>query len=106
MNSELYYECHVTIEPVFDKELAKVQEIARTHKFRVADLLMKKRKKDTVKRSEYDTFMTSRSKSYEDLESRMRDLISDIRDQEIVVWRYKIEDTVVDSKIKDELELL
>lgn len=39
--SALYFEAHVTIEPVFErKRLDKLTEIARRHHFRVADLLM------------------------------------------------------------------
>jgi hypothetical protein len=106
MISKLYYECHVTIEPVFDRRLDLARLIATGHKFKLADLLMQKRKEDTPQRSMNDTFMTAHGKDYQELESRMKSLILELRTNHFEVWRYKIEDTIIDSKIKDELEIL
>ena len=104
--SDLYFECHITIEPVFDGKLSHADFLAKKHKFSVADLLMKKREKDTLKRSEMDTFMTGRNKSFNTLKTNMESLIKELLAEGFKVWRYKIEDTILDSKFNDSLELL
>lgn len=102
----LYYECHITIEPLFDEQLEQVKELVIPYKFKVAELLMKKRSEDTEERSQYDTFMTSHSQHYAELEERMIQLIFTLQGNGITVWRYKIEDVVLDSKINDMLGVL
>lgn len=98
----LYFECHITIEPVFDDELDHVKQIASRYKFRVADLLMKKDREATETRSEKDTFMTSHSQDLLDMKERMICAVKDLRVNGYKVWRYKIEDIVIDSR-KDEV---
>ena len=107
MISKLYYECHVTIEPLFEQvRLDRAKVIAKVYGFSVADLLMQKRKEDTPERNKNDTFMTGRGKRYEELETRMAGLINTLQYEGFKEWRYKIEDTIVDSKFKDELGIL
>lgn len=95
---ELYLEAHVTIEPVFDGRRVSAGVIAQRHKFRLAELLMKKERDATEERSDKDTFMTGHSKSKFDIESRTRALVLDLKANGFKVWRYKVEDTLVDSK--------
>lgn len=99
--SKLYFESHVTIEPVFDEKLEVVSALAKKHGFRVANLLMKKRSEATEERSDKDTFMTTSSKYFDDISTRTRDLVWQLQKEGFKVWRYKIEDTVLDSKISD-----
>lgn len=102
----LYYECHITIEPLFDEQLDQVKDLVARYKFKVAELLMKKRTEDTEERSQYDTFMTSHGQEYNELENRMLLMVHSLQEHNIKVWRYKIEDVVLDSKINDKLGLL
>lgn len=104
--SELYYECHVTIEPVFDARLAEADLIAKKHGFRIADLLMQKRSTDTPERSKHDTFMTGTNVSFSVLQNSMLDLIKELQAAKYCVWRYKIENTIMDSKFCDLLCIL
>ena len=104
--ARLYYEAHVTIEPVFEDDLERTRAIAQRHGFKPAELLMKKRAQDTAERSKYDTFCTGRGKSYIELESRMMALIADLKADDFKVWRYKIEDTICDSRSEDVLKIL
>jgi hypothetical protein len=104
LKARLYFECHVTIEPVFDDDIGRAQDIALKHGFRIADLLMLKRKEDTPFRSQYDTFMTGRSVELLDLSSRMEALIIELNQAGFKVWRAKIEDTLFDTKCKDTID--
>lgn len=94
----LYYECHITIEPVFDDLRKKASIIAKKHKFKLAELIMKKSRKSTGERSNKDTFMTSHSINLEDIKNRMLACIHDLENSGFQVWRSKIEDTVIDTK--------
>lgn len=102
----LYYECHITIEPVFDDRLKYFKQLCRDYHFRVADLLMQKRQLDLPTRSQYDTFCTGRHIDKQVLMDRMVELIQLLSEQGFDVWRYKIEDTLIDSKHTDSLKLL
>lgn len=102
----LYLECHITIEPVFNERLEQASQIALDHKFKIANLLMQKREHDQPERSKHDTFMTSHSQDLDDMKIRMINLIDHLKQYGFKVWRYKIEDVIIDSKIIDELELL
>ncbi len=106
MESKLYYEAHVTIEPVFDERLELFRRIAQAHHFRVAELLMKKRSDDTEDRSSKDSFCTSHSKYFEVIKSNTISMVNNLKDMGFKVWRYKIEDTILDSRSHDELNLL
>ncbi len=100
MNEVIYYEAHVTIEPVFDGRLEEFKTACSDFGFRAAELLMKKRKEDTPERSSYDTFCTGRSKDYSDLHTRMVNLVSKLNVLSFQVWRYKLEATLLDVRTK------
>lgn len=102
----LYYECHVTVEPLFDESLDRFQEICESEGFHVAKLLMQKRSEATPVRSDKDSFCTGHSQNYDDILERMVRLIGKLRADGTTVWRYKIEDCVLDSRKEDVLGLL
>ncbi len=104
--SDLYYEAHITIEPVFDGERELAAGICKPYGFKLADLLMKKRSEDTEERSANDTFMTGHSKSYKDIAERTKECIIHLQKLGYKVWRYKIEDTLLDSRSEDVFGLL
>lgn len=104
--SKLYFESHVTIEPVFDERRGFAAQIATKHKFRLADLLMKKRSEQTEERSDKDTFMTRTHVSLEVITEATKALVLELQKEGFKVWRYKIEDTVFDSKFEDNFGLL
>src|SRR6266568_417432 len=95
--TDYYFECHITIEPVFDERLELFRQIAARYDFRIAELLMKKSRDDSVKRSIYDSFCTGRSGVYDKLVADMQCLIRDLQDSKFIVYRYKIENTLLDS---------
>lgn len=104
--SKLYYECHVTIEPLDLVTINLIRQNVAYYHFRIADLFMAKRAEDTPERSKYDTFMTGRDSNYQALRHNMIQLIKYLGSIGIKVWRYKIEDTVCDSKINDIYKLI
>lgn len=107
--AQYYYECHITIEPVFEEDtycLEVIEKIASSNGFKLAKLLMQKRAKDTPERSKNDTFMTSHGKELLDLTYRMLNCCRELQAAGFTVFRYKIEDIVLDSRIKDEYSLL
>lgn len=104
--SHHYYEAHITIEPVFENKLEIFKNICHDYKFRVANLYMQKRKKDTKIRSKNDAFCTGRSISYKDMEQRMLSLVQELTIKGFQVWRYKIESTLLDSRYDDSKYIL
>lgn len=102
----LYLEAHVTIEPVFDERRELAADIAKRFNFKLADLLMKKRAEDTEERSAKDTFMTGHSKSKADIATRTMGLVRTLQASGFKVWRYKVEDTLLDSRNADEWNLI
>lgn len=102
----LYYEAHVTIAPVFDDRLELFKEIAARHQFRVADLLMKKRADDTPEMSQYDSFCTGRDTNMPEILRRIACMVCDLQLEGFDVWRYKLEDTLIDSRTDDTMLLL
>lgn len=101
-----YYESHITIEPVFDERRELAASLAKEFNFKLADLLMKKRSEETEVRSDKDTFMTGHSKSKIDIETRTKNLVIRLQKNGFKVWRYKIEDTLLDSRNQDVWNLI
>lgn len=93
-----YFECHVTLEPVFEERLAQLKTICRGHGFQVAELLMQRRANDTPDRSAKDSFCTGKAKSYGDMVSMMDDLTAELRLAGYKVWRRKIESVLYDER--------
>lgn len=79
MKSKLYYEAHVTVEPVFEEQYQLLKKISEQYNFRIADLLMKKRDSDTPERSKYDTSMTGHGTDLDDMKGRLTMLITKAR---------------------------
>ncbi len=102
----IYFECHITIEPVFGEELENLKQLARSFGFRVASLMMQKRTDDTPERSKNDTFMTATNTSYDTLSESMVSCIKSLQVARYKIWRYKIEDIKVDSRFQDVHNLL
>jgi hypothetical protein len=101
-----YYESHITIEPIFDEKLEEAKQIAEKYGFKVASLLMQKRKEDTEQRSKYDTFMTAHGHSLLEMEASIRNVVRELLSHGFKIYRYKIEDVVMDSRNEDVLKLL
>jgi len=95
----LYYESHITIEPVFDERLGLFEELCKKHNFKSAKLLMQKDRTETPERSNKDTFATGHGKDVETLKEQMLNLITDLDKNRFKIWRFKIEGVLVDIKL-------
>lgn len=95
----LYYESHITIEPVFDERLEKFKAFCQTWDFKAADLLMQKEREATPERSNKDTFATGKGSDYDFLQAKMHGLLGDLMKNKFKVWRYKIEAILLDQKL-------
>lgn len=96
------YECHITINPVFDEQLERVKLMAESHGFKVATLLLKKREDANEQRSQNDTFMTGHDDDFDNLRKRMSQLIVTLNYHNFKVWRYKIEHILLDSEYQND----
>jgi hypothetical protein len=99
--TDLYYESHITISPEFDEKLEELKGIVKLFNFRVADLLFAKRACDTPERSRFDTFCTARNKSYDEIRVNTLGCVEALGRKGFKVWRYKIEDTLLDVRCKE-----
>ena len=95
-----YFECHVTIEPVFDVRLELLRSTAAVFRFRVAELLMKKHRQATAIRSDWDAFTTARGDDFWELRDRMNRFAEALRELGFQVWRTKIEAILFDERHK------
>ena len=101
--AELYFEAHVTLDPVLDTERRKdLVSISENFGFKVAKLLMEKGGKEST----LDSFTTAHSKSLLDITTRVLGIVKCLQLNNFTVRRYKIEDTVLDSRTTDCLSLL
>lgn len=102
----LYHEVHVTVEPPKDELQLQVLKLnAQRHGFRLADLVMVRHREATEQRSNRDAFMTLRCSDLAVACAAVEAVVRDLRNLGFAVWRYKIEDTIVDSNQEDALEL-
>lgn len=100
-SAQYYLESHITIEPVFDERQKQAEFIAGKYDFKMAHLLMQKERASTAERSNRDSFLTGHSKSRTNIQTRTMNLVADLQNAGFKVWRYKIEDTLIDSKFED-----
>jgi hypothetical protein len=101
----LYYEAHVTIDPVDDKHRSIIQTLAKPYGFRMAKLLMRKPASTDVAEHRDDAFLTARNTKWGQIASQTSGLVKALKEAGYGVRRYKIEDTLIDSKISDDLLL-
>ena len=106
MNKTLYFECHITLDPVFEDKLETLKELCLPFGYKVASLLMKKREQDAPTMSMYDTFTTGHKMKYEDAEASVKAIVPLLLKHGYNVRRYKIEDVIIDSRNEDLFKLL
>ena len=101
MKAELYFEAHVTTEPLEGGLLQGLLAIAPVYEFRVAELIKRNGDKHID-----DQFASARDQHYEELYTRTHNFVAHLQQAGIKVRRYKIENTMIDSHLKDTMKLL
>lgn len=104
LKASMYVEAHVTLAPVFGAERQRAEEIAGYYRFKLARLYMLKEGPQEV--STRDTFMTGHDTWLPCLQVRVTGLVRHLQREHFTVLRYKIEDTIMDSRSSDVLGLL
>lgn len=92
------YEAHVTIEPVEGERFDLFERIANHLQFKPAHLLMMKDRKATDQRSNLDSFCTGHDQNVDFLKTRTLTLVALLKQNGFHVWRYKIEQTLLDVR--------
>lgn len=92
-STQLYFEVHVTLDPVFEHRRERAETIARAYGFRLAKLTKANGGEHTD-----DAFMTGRGTDYEVMRKTTCDLVGFLKREGFNVRRYKLENTLVDSK--------
>lgn len=90
----IYFECHITIEPVEGERFALFEHICSKWEFKPATLLMQKTKDP----SKLDSFCTGKNKQYLPLANRMYWMLEDLGQESFKVYRYKIEAILLDQR--------
>jgi hypothetical protein len=100
LDTNLYFEVHVTLDPSALDRILDLKAIAATFDFRVADLI-----KQNGDPSNRDAFTTLRSKKYIDAKIKTKAFVAMLEKSGFAIKRYKIENTIVDSNVADEFGL-
>lgn len=102
--TDLYFEAHITTDPVDTDRWDEFLGLVDTYDFRVADLWM--HKGEEIQPWKMDAFCSGRGGHYDDLFGRMKAIIDRCTAMGIKVRRYKIENTLLDSRHPRENEQL
>lgn len=102
MPTERYYEAHITIDPVTGHKRKFIETTANTYGFRLAPLYIMQ----TGEEHKDDAFLSARNNSLSAMIGDVKGMCTVLLHHGIVIRRYKIEDTLLDSRIKDEFGLL
>lgn len=100
MNKPIYYESHITIEPIFGERLDHFTRICEKYVFTPAKLFMQKERDVVPERSDKDTFCTGKSNDFALIKNRTILLVDVLRAEKFKVWRYKIEAILIDEKFE------
>jgi hypothetical protein len=100
---QLYYESHITLDPVtVSEQVEQVEKLCKEHNFQLAKFAMVK----SFPVNTNDTFATGRGEGLDKLAVSMLELIYALKEAGFVVRRYKIEAVVIDSRILDSYGVL
>lgn len=94
----VYWEAHVTIEPVFDERREELERVSKFCGWKLAELLMQRSREAVPERSNKDSFLTKRGTS-EGLSQDMYRFVEQLQEAGFKVWRFKLEACYIDQRI-------
>lgn len=95
-HSRLYFEGHITLEPVSGKELILLGVISTKYGMRISTFLLVKPDSSTP-----DAFISLRNESYTSMVSILHEACKELESYGFKIKRVKIEDTLLDTKHGD-----
>jgi predicted nicotinamide N-methyase len=99
LDDHMYYEAHITCEPTFDDEAhERFRQLCIEAHAKPAALFLRGRSRDTLQRSDLDSFATIRTTDLDAMRERLEACVRHLQVNGVKVWRYKVEKTLVDSK--------
>lgn len=97
LSRPIYYECHVTLEPVETEEQQYIlDEWCEAYEFKIAELFKDSKRKD---KHVLDSFCSTRGKDYEETKHRMNNFVDELVRRGFKVFRKKIEAVVYDERL-------
>lgn len=101
---ELYFETHVTVDPLTEEQQHLADAVLTSFGFKRAELVMLK--DNTVSPHYGDAFYSSRHYGMRSARQSVAAAVGWFTGMGIRVRRYKIEFTIMDSRIEDQMNLL
>lgn len=98
--TDLYFEAHITIDPPTGEQFLSLKSMSSFHGFKIADLFLRKPDGSVGAQHTLDAFCTFRSKDWIDINLKLNTLLKTLPANGFVVRRYKIENTLLDKRLK------
>jgi hypothetical protein len=93
--TSFYFESHITIDPVIENIKVKhLTTLIKPMGFKLAKLLMQKGEPSNI-----DSFMTARSKEYDDIVYKTENCVKLLMQNGYTVRRYKVENILMDVRV-------
>lgn len=104
LSDHMYYEAHITCEPMFDEhEHERFRQLCIEAHAKPAALFLRGRSRDTLQRSDIDSFATIRTTDLDMMYELLKACVRHLQNNGVKVWRYKVEKTLIDSKYGDDV---
>ena len=100
--TKLYFEAHITTDPIQEDKIEETRAWLKDMGFKIAPLIMLK----TGEKHSADSFISCRDTDFENISLRVLAVVLFLQKAGIHVRRYKIENTLVDSRKEDKFQLL
>jgi len=104
MKARYYFEAHITVEPEIHTRTLQFRKICEFSGWHVSSFLMFNEKVANDKKPKM--FCSWRGTEYAVAVQAVIDMVGLLRNRNFNVLRYKIEDTLIDSKIEDHLKIV
>lgn len=98
MKARLYYEAHITVQPFKGADWPSFSLTASTSDFWASRFDV-----DEVDHYDGAWFLSARDSDFDSMKKRIKDMLCYLEQSSHTVMRWKIEDTLLDSKHGDEL---
>jgi len=92
-NTDLYFEAHITIEPIPQEKVSALKALCKRYEFRLADFILLHGDKEPK------AFCTTRDRLWSTINKKVHEFKTTLGQEGYKVLRYKIENTLVDVRL-------